>query len=99
MVLFPEMVKTQGEAFVGAGEIVSILEGLNSTSLLDMQMGFFSSYLWKEEGTEDKDAKKKSSARGENPGECVILEAKCRKLSTGPNAEHCWAQSASKSKL
>lgn len=93
------MVKTQGEAFVGAGEMISIPEGLNSRSLLDLHMWFFSSYLWKEEGTEDKHAKKKSSAREEKPGECVIPEAKCRKLSTGPNAGHCWAQSESKSKL
>lgn len=39
MVLFTEMVKTQGEAFVGAGEVMlSILEGLNAR-LRDMQMG------------------------------------------------------------
>lgn len=35
MVLFTETVKTQGEAFVAAGEVISILGGLSSRSLLD----------------------------------------------------------------
>lgn len=36
MVLFTETVKTQeGEAFVAAGEMISILGGLSSRSLLD----------------------------------------------------------------
>lgn len=64
MLLFTEMAKTQGEAFVGAGEMISILEGLNSRSLLGMQVELFSGYLWKGEGTEDKNAKNEERCQG-----------------------------------
>lgn len=67
VVLFTEMVKIQGEAFAGAGDMICILEGLSSRTLLDMQMGFLSTYPWKEEGAEAKDVKKESSSGGEPP--------------------------------
>lgn len=40
-----------------------------------MQVEFFSTYLWKEEGAEAKDAEKGRLARGEMPGECEVPEA------------------------
>lgn len=40
-----------------------------------MQVEFLSTYLWKEEGAEAKDAEKGRSAKGETPGECEVLEA------------------------
>lgn len=59
--LFTEKVKTQGEAFVGAGGImISIPEELNSR-LVDMQMELLSTDRW--------DAKEERPAGGEMPGE------------------------------
>lgn len=43
--------------------------------MLDMQVEFLGTYLWKEEGAEAKDAEKGRSARGEMPGECEVPEA------------------------
>lgn len=42
--------------------------------MLDIQVEFLGTYLWKEEGGEAKDAKKGRFARREMPGECEVLE-------------------------
>lgn len=75
MVPFTEMVKTQGaEALLEQGTCDFHLEGLKLRSLLVMQVEFFSTYPWKEERAEAKDAEKGRLARGETPGKCEVLE-------------------------
>lgn len=54
--------------------------------MLDMQVEFLATYLWKEEGAEAKDAEKGRSARGETPGECEVLEA----VEKASHRAWCW---------
>lgn len=89
MLLFTEMAKTQGEAFVGAGEMISILEGLDSRSLLGMQMELFTSGKRKGQRT-GMLRMRLSQERCQRPGGEAFHS---------PRTEYYWGQSELKSKL